>query len=481
MPSLTVPPTASPAETLRLRLSGLFEAAVAAVDPRRVLSSRARLTPDRFVFEGPLHRRGDAVSLAMPDRHAGGHLRVLAIGKAAEASVAGLLAVPGMAVAIDEGLRVLPVGPSPCMTGADGALPRWRTMLAEHPWPGAGSLAAGRAVLEFAAAATPADRHLVLLSGGASALCVAPAAGLTLEDKDLATRALMRAGASIAELNTVRRHLSAIKGGRLGAMLAPGGSLTLALSDVPGDDPSLIGSGPTVPDPSTYGEALAVLARHGLIDGLPRSVRRHLEAGEAGLIAETPKPTAPGAPQTGGAYGLIGTLDDALTAAAIAAEREGLRVVRWGRCLYGQVADHARQLADALPALRGDAPTLLIAGGEPLLQVSGPGHGGRAQEFALRLAVALEGQPGITVLVAGTDGRDGPTDCAGGFADGGTLARARRGGCDPFAALARNDSNTALAAAGDLFTTGPTGTNVADIVLAWVDGRVVSPGRPARS
>lgn len=397
---------------------------------------------------------------------------MLAIGKAAEGSVAGLLCIPGMADAIDEGLQVLPSSrsaPVPVRDVGPSGVARmgWQRWVGEHPWPGEGSLAAGRAVLAFAARATPADRHLVLLSGGASALCALPADGLTLADKDQTLRALMRAGASIVELNTVRKHLSALKGGQLAARWAPSGSLTLALSDVPGDDPALIGSGPTVPDPSTYGEALRALRAYGVLEQVPASVRRHLQAGQAGRIAETPKSVAPQSGEQ--AYALMGTLDDALDAAVAAGAPLAERVVRLGRCLYGQVDQHAVECAQRLRTLRGGTSALLIAGGEPVLRVSGDGEGGRAQEFALRLARELEGEPGITVLVAGTDGRDGPTAAAGGFADGGTLARARRAGCDPAAALARNDSNRALAAAGDLFITGATGTNVADLVVAWVD------------
>ena len=466
---------------VRQRLAALYDIAVAAVDPRRILPACSRLEQDRFVFE----RKGRAVSLDRPDRDAGGRWRILAIGKAAGSLAEGLMAVPGMDAGIgagrdtevDEGLLVAQELPPP---GALSAA--WRQMPGDHPWPGERSVAAGQAVLAFASAARPADRHLVLLSGGASALCAAPAPGLTLADKDSVLRALMRAGATIAELNTVRKHLSALKGGRLATalMAAPGATrdaktalptlLTLAVSDVQGDDPAIIGSGPTVPDPTTFGDALEVLRRHALIERLPPAVRQHLEAGVAGYISETPKPGRQG--DSTGAYAVIATLDDALEAIAQAAASVGApRVLSLGRVLYGAVDAHAAQLAALLRQHRGEAPLLLVAGGEPVVRVSGEGRGGRAQELALRLAVELEGESGITVLVAGTDGRDGPTEAAGAFADGGPLARARKAGCDPRAALERNDSNRALGAAGDLFTTGPTGTNVADVVVAWVDGR----------
>jgi hydroxypyruvate reductase len=339
-------------------------------------------------------------------------------------------------------------------------------------------------VLQFAAAARPADRHLVLLSGGASALCAAPAGDLSLADKEFALRRLMRSGASIAELNVVRKHLSALKGGRLAVALAraaepplPKGAgwptlLTLALSDVAGDDPTVIGSGPTVADPSTYRQACDILRRYGLYEGMSDALRRHLEEGAAGRLDETPKSAQDLGQDT--AFATLATLDDALEAVAAAATTESSGapgVLSLGRSLYGEVPAHATEIASVLRRHRGEGPLLIVAGGEPVLRVQGDGRGGRAQELALRLAVALEGVPGLTVLVAGTDGRDGPTEAAGGFADGGTLARARAAGCDPLAALADNDSNRALAAADDLFITGPTGTNVADLVVAWVDGR----------
>jgi glycerate-2-kinase len=473
---------------VRARLASFFFAAIAAVDPRQVLPRYARLEPDRFVFERHRLPGEGSASLSLPDRRAGGRLRVLAIGKAAVSSATGLRAVPGMDAAIDEGLIV-----TPDLRQSEAWPAAWRCLAGDHPWPGERSLSAGRAVLQFAAAARPADRHLVLLSGGASALCAAPAGDLSLADKEFALRRLMRSGASIAELNVVRKHLSALKGGRLAVALAraaeppmtkaPGWPtlLTLALSDVAGDDPTVIGSGPTVADPSTYRQACDILQRYGLYDSVSGALRGHLEEGVAGRLAETPKSVQDLGQHT--AFATLATLDDALEAVATAAvaatagaptvtaSAGAPRVLRLGRSLYGEVTAHATEIASVLRRHRGEGPLLIVAGGEPVLRVQGDGRGGRAQELALRLAVALEGVPGLTVLVAGTDGRDGPTEAAGGFADGGTLARVRAAGCDPLAALADNDSNRALAAADDLFITGPTGTNVADLVVAWVAGR----------
>ena len=486
-----MPPLGAPQDSpaVRARLASFFFAAIAAVDPRQVLPRYARLEPDRFVFERSRVPGEGSASLSLPDRRAGGRLRVFAVGKAAVSSAAGLRAVPGMDAALDEGLIVTPDLPPPEAWPA-----AWRCLAGDHPWPGERSLSAGRAVMQFAAAARPADRHLVLLSGGASALCAAPAGDLSLADKDFVLQRLMRSGASIAELNVVRKHLSALKGGRLAVALARATEppmtqslswptlLTLALSDVAGDDPSVIGSGPTVVDPSTYRQACEILQRYSLYDSVSGALRRHLEEGVAGRLAETPKSAQDLGQDT--AFATLATLDDALEAVAAAATAAATaaaatvtgsagapRVLSLGRSLYGEVPAHATEIAGVLRRHRGEGPLLILAGGEPVLRVQGDGRGGRAQELALRLAVALEGVPGITVLVAGTDGRDGPTDAAGGFADGGTLARVRATGCDPLAALADNDSNRALAAADDLFITGPTGTNVADLVVAWVDGR----------
>ncbi|MFM7627785.1 MAG: glycerate kinase [Gammaproteobacteria bacterium] len=402
----------------RTLLADLYAEAVAAVDPRRVLPRHSHIEGASWVFE----RDGRRVVLTPPARDAGARLRVIGIGKAADTLALGLLAALPTGFEIDDALIVCATPPAP------GVLPaHWQLLAGEHPMPGERSLAAGRAVSAFADAARAGDRHLVLLTGGASALCVSPAPGVTLEQKIAATRALMHSGAPIAELNALRKRLSTLKGGQLAARIEARGATvaTLAISDVQGDDLSVIGSGPTVRDAGT--------------------------AIDAAVVA---------------------TLDDALAAVVAAGVRRGLRVVSLGRTLYGEVAVHAAQLAVQLIGIaRAGAPTLLVAGGEPVLQVTGDGLGGRAQELALRVAQGIAGLEGVTLLAAGTDGIDGPTTAAGGFADGGTRARIAAAGLDVERALARNDSHAALATAGDLFVTGTTGTNVADVVVAWVDGR----------
>lgn len=410
----------------RAPLADLYAEAVAAVDPRRVLPRHSHIEGVSWVFE----RDGRRVVLTPPARVTGARLRVIGIGKAADTMAMGLLAALPAGFEIDDALVICSSPPAP------GVLPaHWQVLAGDHPLPGERSLAAGHAVSAFADAARPGDRHLVLLTGGASALCVSPAPGVTLEQKMAATRALMHAGAPIAELNALRKRLSTLKGGRLAARIEARGATvtTLAVSDVQGDDLSVIGSGPTVRDP--------------------------VAASAAGVAAETVDAA------------VVATLDDALAAVVAAGERRGLRVVSLGRSLYGEVAVHAAELAAQLRAVPRGAPTLVVAGGEPVLRVTGDGRGGRAQELALRVAQRIVGVEGVTLLAAGTDGIDGPTTAAGGFADGGTLARIAAAGLDVDRALERNDSHTALAAAGDLFVPGPTGTNVADVVVALVDGR----------
>ena len=409
----------------RALLTALYGEAVAAVDPRQVLPRHSHTEGATWVFE----RGGRRVVLTPPVRGRGERLRVIGIGKAADAMAAGLLAALPAGFEVDEALIVCSMPPAP------GVLPsHWQVLAGDHPLPGERSLAAGRAVSAFADAARAGDRHLVLLTGGASALCVAPAPGITLADKIAATRALMHAGAPIAELNALRKRLSTLKGGRLAARIESRGATvaTLAVSDVQGDDLSVIGSGPSVPDPAT---------------------------GATGRVEAA----------------VVATLDDALAAIVAGGERRGLRVISLGRTLYGEVATHAAQWAAQLRGMSGtaagEASTLVVAGGEPVLRVRGDGLGGRAQEFALRVACGIAGREDVTLLAAGTDGIDGPTRAAGGFADGGTWARIAAAGVDAERALERNDSHLALAAAGDLFVTGPTGTNVADVVVALVGGR----------
>lgn len=381
-----------------------------------------------------------------------GPVRVLAVGKAAGAMMAAALrALGGRA---RDPLCVLPEG-APAPAGATA-------VAAGHPRPTPGSLAAGRAVLAWARAGggTPA---LVLVSGGGSALAFAPAEGIAPEDKAEAVHALMRAGATIQQLNALRKHLSALKGGRLGALLAPAPVRVLVLSDVPGDDLSTIASGPLAPDPTTYADALAAAAALGA--PLPPAVRVHLEAGARGEREETPKPGDPRLARIRHAI-LAGPVHLARAAADVARAR-GFAAEADPAPLAGDVAAVAARLATFARAHAGGGPRLLALGGEPTIRLP-PGaaapDGGRAQHLALLAAREIDGLS-AAVLAAGSDGRDGPTEQAGAVVDGGTLAAARAAGIDLDGALAAARSGPACVALGTAIPREETGTHLCDLVL----------------
>ncbi|MDQ7849854.1 MAG: glycerate kinase [Armatimonadota bacterium] len=348
---------------------------------------------------------------------------------------------------------------------------RVRVLQAGHPLPDAAGVAAAEEVLALAREAGPYDLVLVLISGGGSALLTAPAEGVTLEDKSAVTRLLLAAGAPIGELNAVRKHLSRIKGGHLARALAPARSVALILSDVLGNPLDVIASGPTVPDPTTFGQALEVLRRRNLMEAVPAAVREVLQRGAAGRLPETPKPGDPVFALTRAA--IIGDIRQALEAAAEEARAQGFRPVLLSASIEGEArvvgAALGRMAREARAGRFGPPPVCLLQGGETTVTVRGQGRGGRNQEVALGAALEVAGMPGVLVLSAGTDGTDGPTDAAGAVADGTTLRRAEALGLDPHDALARNDAYPFFAALGDLLITGPTLTNVNDLMLVLVE------------
>jgi hydroxypyruvate reductase len=342
-------------------------------------------------------------------------------------------------------------------------LPTARIEIAEagHPVPDGRGVAASARLLALAESATADDLVIFLVSGGGSALTPAPAPPVTLEEKQALTRLLLAAGATINELNAVRKHLSRFKGGLLARAASPATVLTLALSDVIGDPLDVIASGPTAPDPSTYAGALGVLERRGVLDRTPCSIVDRLRAGAAGKIAETPKAGDRVFERVTNL--VIGNNALVVDAAAAEAERLGYRPHVLTRSLQGEAREVARDLVARARGLPG--PVALLAGGETTVTVRGSGRGGRCQEFALAAALALEGGDSLVVLAAGTDGTDGPTDAAGGLIDAGTVARARVAGLDPARALADNDAHALLTATGDIVATGPTNTNLLDLYL----------------
>ena len=402
----------------------MIAAALAAVDPERLAREE-------------LARRGERFGAAV------------AIGKAAAALARG--AREGL----EPSARRLLIRPH----NTPGLLdPAWEQRTGGHPLPDRRSVEAGER-LERWLAEIPPGPLLALVSGGGSACLEAPAPGLSLEDLAATQRALLASGLPIQKVNAVRKHLSRIKGG--GALRAAGGRriVVLLLSDVPGDDPAAIASGPFAADPTTFTEALAAVER---LD-VPGAARRHLEAGARGEIPETLK--------TEGGHVeavLLGSVQTALAAAVDTAKRQGFDAVDGD--LEGEAADAGRDLVArgrALADVLGGSGVALALGGETTVTLEGPaGSGGRNQELALAAARALAGSSGELVFTLATDGEDGPTRSAGALVDGGTWEAVRRAGVDPEAALARHDSRTALAAVpGALLETGPTGTNVGDLVV----------------
>jgi glycerate 2-kinase len=337
---------------------------------------------------------------------------------------------------------------------------------AGHPVPDAAGLAAASRALELADSGGPNDLVLVLMSGGASANWIAPADGISFEDKQRVTRALLRSGANISEINTVRKHLSRIKGGRLARHAYPAKIATIAISDVPGDDPSAIGSGPTVPDPTTLADARAVVAKYNL--ELPAAITAALNDPKN----ESPKPGDPAFAEM--SYALAARPADSIRAAEAAVAAAGYECVSLGANLEGEARVVAQAHARLARDLRAQGKrAVILSGGELTVTIKGKGRGGPNQEYALALAIALAGMPAVAALAGDTDGTDGgagdATDPAGAFCDGQTMERAKALGLDPAAFLADNNSTGFFEALGDLLAPGPTYTNVNDFRAIVVD------------
>ena len=342
---------------------------------------------------------------------------------------------------------------------------------ADHPIPDERGLRAANEILALARDAGEGDLLIVLISGGGSALTPCPAPPITLEEKQVLTRLLSAAGVNINELNAVRKHCSLFKGGRLAQAAAPASVLSLILSDVIGDHLDVIASGPTAPDQTTFGSALAILDRFGLRAKAPRAVVEHLERGARGEIPETPKAGDPLFRRVENR--VIGNNTLVVQAAVQAAEALGFNAHLLTRSLEGEAREVGKEFAKRAHEVSTSRkpvgpPGCLIAGGETTVTVRGSGLGGRCQEFALAAALALQGMEDVVVLAAGTDGRDGPTDAAGAIADRETVARGERRNLDAHASLEGNDSYRFFSALGDLVTTGPTNTNLMDLYLLLV-------------
>lgn len=439
-------------DRLRSDALSIFRAAVSAAQPAKAIERHFSLE-DGILKAGNRRYRLDRYN----------RIFITGCGKATAAMAAATMRTLG-AKRVAGGIIVVKDGHSL-------PLKRIETIEASHPVPDERGVAGARRVAALCEQAGPGDLVIALISGGGSALLPLPASGITLEEKQQTTRLLLACGATIHELNAVRKHLSGVKGGQLARLAAPATVIALLLSDVIGDPLDVIASGPFAPDESTFSAAWAAVERYGLADRLPPAVRRRFEDGLAGRIAETPKP---GDPCFSTVQNLVvGSNAQAVDAAAAAARKLGYKPLVLSTTIEGETRDVARMHAAIAREVRATGrparpPLCLISGGETTVTLRGDGLGGRNQEFALAAALDIAGLPGVLAFSAGTDGTDGPTPAAGAYADGATVAHACSRGLDAKDFLARNDSYRFFDAVGGLVNTGPTGTNVMDIRLFLV-------------
>lgn len=436
-------------------------AARAAAARRIWTAALRRVQPDQVIGRAIVRDASGELRLLGRSLSPSGRIRVLALGKAADAMARA--AVELLGERLSDGLIVTKIGhatPEPPS--------RFEVLEAAHPLPDERSVAAGERIARFLAGGRPDDLVLLLVSGGASALAVQPRPPLRLDDIRAVTDLLQRAGAGIHALNAVRKRLDLLKGGGLARMAAPARVAALLMSDVVGDDPATIGGGPAAPDTTTWQDAIDALVEHGVWERAPGPVRQLLEQGARGSAADTAAPD-------NAEYAILATGRDAAEAAATAAAAEGYAPAILTTTVEGEARDVARVFAAIARECRRSGqpwapPAALIWAGETTVHVRGRGRGGRNQEMALAAAIALDGEAEVAFASVGTDGTDGPTDAAGGFVDGGTAARARARGLDLPAALADNDSYRVLDALGALIRTGPTGTHVNDLGFALIGG-----------
>ncbi len=422
-------------------VEGILQAALQAADPRAALTS-------------------DAVQRAL-DLPRIRRLRVVSIGKAAHAMTRGLLDVFGDR--IDGGFILA--------KHAETGLPeRFHTLIGDHPVPGQNSVSGARALLDFLSGGQPGDVVIFLISGGGSALMTLPVDGVTLEDMQDLTRLLLACGATIEEMNILRKHLDQVKGGRLAQAAAPARFITFILSDVIGSPLDVIASGPTVPDSSTYADALAVIDKYSLMDRIPASIRQVLVQGARGERVETLKA---GDPLLDGALNQVVSSNLHAAQAALAQARaEGLNALLLTSHLQGEASQVGQVMAAVLKQIDKTGqplarPACIIAGGETTVTLRGKGLGGRNQELALAAVPLLDGIPNAALLAFGTDGEDGPTGAAGAVVTGETLSRARAAGLNPAQYLSENDSYHFFQQLDQLIITGPTGTNVNDLTFLF--------------
>jgi len=426
----------------------LVQAALTAVEPAEAVRTHFRLSDARLDVDG---RTYDLTTYR--------HIYVVGGGKAAAPMAQALEGILGDRIT---------AGIVNVKYGYSAPTQRIRVEQAGHPIPDERGMRATGQMLDLLRQAGSDDLVICLISGGGSALLVAPAPGIPLTDERRLTNALLRSGATINEVNTVRKHLTQIKGGGLVREAAPATVIGLILSDVLGDPLDVIASGPTVPDTTTFADAWRVLDDYGLIDDLSPTIRQRFEAGLALRIPDTPKPGDPIFDRTQNV--VIASNGRAVQAAVAQATRDGLNTLLLSTFIQGEARVVAQVFASIGHELsRSDhpisRPAAIVAGGETTVTVKGHGRGGRNQEFALAAAIQIDGLDNVTIIAFATDGTDGPTDAAGAIVDGTTVKRARAIGLDPNKALADNDSYGFFQKLGDLIVTGPTNTNVDDLYV----------------
>jgi glycerate 2-kinase len=438
-------------EKMRRDAEAIFYAGLRAVEPATAVKKTVKRDESHLVIKD---MRIDLADLQ--------NLYIIGAGKAA---------VP-MARAIEEILADCITDGLVCTKYGHGdPLTRIGIVEAGHPVPDENSRKGAERIMALVSGASKNDLVICLISGGGSALITLPPPGITLNDKRLTTQTLLACGATIHEINTIRKHLSGIKGGLLARAAYPARLITLILSDVVGDDLDVIASGPTVADRSRFSDVEAVMKTYGILDQLPEAVTAHMEAGKAGKVPETPKP---GDMCFETAHPLIiGSNTEAILAAKGAAERLGYNTVMLSSMMEGETREVARvHTAMAKEILKSGnpvpRPACLLSGGETTVTIRGNGKGGRNQEFALAAALEIPALENIVILSAGTDGTDGPTDAAGAIADGQTISRAHAIGLIPRDHLSNNDTYPFFEPLKDLVITGPTQTNVMDLRIVLV-------------
>jgi glycerate 2-kinase len=438
-------------QKIRKDAASIFFAGISAVEPTASVRRFCRLEKNYLITGGVRH-----------DLDKINNIFIIGAGKAGAPMASAVEEILGER--ISEGIVNVKYGHV-------AGLKRVKLIEAGHPVPDKNGRAGASAILKLAEKAGKDDLVICLFSGGGSALLPLPVPGLLLKDKQNTIKKLISCGASIHEINAIRKHTSLVKGGRLAKAVFPASLVTLILSDVVGDDLDAIASGPTVYDSSTFKDCMRIIAKYGIEDELPEAVVKHIKIGAAGKIHETPKAGDSAFERT--ANIVVGSNIEAVKSAKKKAENLKYNTLALSSMIEGDTENAAHfHCAIAKEIIKTgipvSCPACIISGGETTVKVTGKGLGGRNQEFALCAAIGLAGIGNVVVLSSGTDGNDGPTDAAGAFADSETLKRASMLGLDPFRFLSENDSYNFFKKLDDLFITGPTNTNVMDLRIILV-------------